>query len=236
MGNIFAKENITGVPSTMIVGSGGLIVEAPSRIAPRAPLQAIACQIWVEGRFDAEGSEVGGPDCSQMQPIDELVRTGRAFQESRLNRFARAERNKNVGHMVAFIADVTVVNSTTITAIAPAHVAGPADVVVTNPDGSGGTLTAAFTYSFEEPFTVTPSTDAVDAGARISVSWTAPGARAGDCLAVFRVGASYDDDWWDDTNGATSGTRTLSAPTRPGQYEFRNLLEGSFVDARAAAQ
>jgi hypothetical protein len=37
---------------------------------------------------------------------------------------------------------VTVVNSTTITAIAPAHAAGPADVVVTNPSGSGGTLTA----------------------------------------------------------------------------------------------
>jgi IPT/TIG domain len=125
---------------------------------------------------------------------------------------------------------VTVVNSTTITAIAPAHAAGPADVVVTNPGGSSGTLTAAFTYSFEEPFTVTPSTDAVDAGARISVSWTAPSARTGDWLAVFKVGGSYDDDWWDYTNGATSGTRTLSAPTQPGQYEFRYLLEGSFVD------
>ena len=43
-------------------------------------------------------------------------------------------------------ASVTVVNSTTITAIVPAHAAGHADVVVTNPGGSGGTLTAAFTY------------------------------------------------------------------------------------------
>ena len=48
--------------------------------------------------------------------------------------------------------NVIVVNSTTITAIVPAaHAAGPADVVVTNPSGSSGTLTAAFTYSFEEP-------------------------------------------------------------------------------------
>ena len=46
---------------------------------------------------------------------------------------------------------VTVVNSTTITAIAPAHAAGPVDVVVTNPGGSGGTLTGAFTYSLEGP-------------------------------------------------------------------------------------
>ena len=109
----------------------------------------------------------------------------------------------------AMALSVTVVNSTTITAIAPAHAAGRADVVVTNPSGSGGTLTAAFTYSFEEPFTVTPSTDAVDAGGRMSVSWTAPRAQPGDWLAVFRVGASYDDDWWGDTNGATSGTLTL---------------------------
>ena len=49
---------------------------------------------------------------------------------------------------------VTVVNSTTITAIVPAHPAGQADVVVTNPSGSGGTLTAAFTYTFDEPITL----------------------------------------------------------------------------------
>ena len=46
--------------------------------------------------------------------------------------------------VAAMALSVTVVNSTTITAIAPAHAAGPADVVVTNPSGSGGTLTAAF--------------------------------------------------------------------------------------------
>ena len=120
---------------------------------------------------------------------------------------------------------VTVVNSTTITAIAPAHAAGPADVVVTNPSSSGGTLTAAFTYSFEEAFTLTPSTDAVDAGGQMSVSWTAPRAQPGDWIALFRVGRSYDDDWYDFTNGATSGTLTLTAPTRPGQYEFRYLFD-----------
>ena len=126
---------------------------------------------------------------------------------------------------------VTVVNSTTITAIVPAHTAGRADVVVTNPGGLGGTLTAAFTYSFAEPFTLTPSTNAVDAGGQMSVSWTAPGAQARDWIAVFRVGGSYDDDWWGPTNGATSGTHTLTAPTRPGQYEFRYLLDGGFLDA-----
>ena len=64
----------------------------------------------------------------------------------------------------------------------------------------------------------------------MSVSWTAPEAGARDWLALFRVGGGYEDDWWDYTNGATSGTRTLTAPTRPGQFEFRYLLNDSFLD------
>jgi hypothetical protein len=125
---------------------------------------------------------------------------------------------------------VRVVNSATITAIVPAHAAGLADVVVTNPGGPGGTLPAAFTYAFERPFTLTPSSDVVDAGDQMTVSWTAPSGRAGDWIAVFRIGASYEDDWYGLTNGATSGTHTLAAPTRPGPYEFRYLVNDSFLD------
>ena len=129
---------------------------------------------------------------------------------------------------------VYVVNSTTITAVLPAHSAGQADVVVTNPGGSEGTLAAAFTYAFEEPVTLTPSTNAVAAGGTMHVSWTAPAARAGDWIAVFRVGGSYDDDWWGETNGATSGTLTVNAPTRPGQYEFRYLKDDLLEVARSS--
>jgi len=125
---------------------------------------------------------------------------------------------------------VTVVNGTTINAIVPAHAAGPADVVVTNPGGSGATLPAAFTYAFDGPFTLTPSTNVIDAGGQMSVSWTAPGGRAGDWIAVFRVGASYEDEWYGVTKGATSGMHTLTAPTRPGQYEFRYLVDDGYLD------
>jgi hypothetical protein len=41
---------------------------------------------------------------------------------------------------------VTVVDSTTLTALAPAHAAGTVDVVVRNPDGQSATLTGGFTY------------------------------------------------------------------------------------------
>ena len=131
---------------------------------------------------------------------------------------------------------VTVVNSTTITAIVPAHTAGHADVVVTNPGGSGGTLTAAFTYAFDEPVTLTPSTNVIDAGGQMSVSWTAPAGRAGDWIAVVRVGGSYDDDWYGLTHGATSGTLTVTAPTRLGQYEFRYLLDDGFLEAARSSE
>ncbi len=42
--------------------------------------------------------------------------------------------------------NVAVANSTTITALTPAHAAGPANVVVTNTDGQSGTKTDGFTY------------------------------------------------------------------------------------------
>ena len=42
--------------------------------------------------------------------------------------------------------NVAVVNSTSITALTPAHAAGAVDVVVTNPNAQSGTSTGGFTY------------------------------------------------------------------------------------------
>jgi hypothetical protein len=80
------------------------------------------------------------------------------------------------------------------------------------------------------PATVTASTNEVDAGGQMSVNWTAPRARAGDWIALCRVGGNYEDDWWGATNGQPSGTLAVTAPARPGQYEFRYLLDGGLVD------
>ena len=49
---------------------------------------------------------------------------------------------------------VTFVNSTTLTAVTPAHASTSANVVVTNSDGQPGTLSAGFTYALlDDPFT-----------------------------------------------------------------------------------
>jgi hypothetical protein len=128
----------------------------------------------------------------------------------------------------AMALNVTVVDSTTITALVPAHAAALVDVIVTNVGGLRATLTAAFTYAFEAPYTLTAHTDTVVAGDQISVSWSAPRGELEDWIALCKVGQAYDDDWYDFTKGATSGTLTVAAPTQPGQYEFRYLFDDTF--------
>jgi len=135
--------------------------------------------------------------------------------------------------------EVVVVNSTTITALAPAHEAGRVDVVVTNPGGQSARLTGAFTYSVEQPYTLTPSTTTVVAGDPLSVSWTAPRGGASDWIGFFKVGepsTNYESRWWMYTNGVTSGTLTLSAGSETGQFEFRYLLDDGYVDASRSSQ
>jgi IPT/TIG domain-containing protein len=129
-------------------------------------------------------------------------------------------------------ARITSVTSTVITAITPVHAAGTADVIVINPGGQSGALTGGFTY---EVVTLTVSSNQVAPGSQLSVSWEAPGGRStGDWIALLKVGSpstSYSQGWWEYTNGARSGTLTLSAPVQPGEYEFRYLADDGFVDA-----
>jgi hypothetical protein len=74
----------------------------------------------------------------------------------------------------------------------------------------------------EQLYTLTPGASAVLPGAELSVSWTAARARMKDWIGLFNVGApACDHGWSAHTDGATSGTFTLTAPTRAGRYEFR---------------
>src|SRR4051812_8394159 len=70
--------------------------------------------------------------------------------------------------------------------------------------------TQTSSYTLTAPASATP-------GGSLSVSWTAPaGSSTTDWLGLYRAGepnGSYG--WWSYTGGATSGTRTLTAPTTP---------------------
>ena len=69
----------------------------------------------------------------------------------------QADATVSLGGSLA--SSVSVVNSTTITALTPAHAAGPVNVVVTNTDGQSGTKTDGFTYA--DPQTAVPLFDHV---------------------------------------------------------------------------
>ena len=107
------------------------------------------------------------------------------------------------------------------------------DVLVTNPGGQSARLAEAFTYAVGQPYAVTPSQNTVAPGGQLSVSWTAPRGGVSDSIGLFAVGdpnTNYEQHWWSYTDGLMFGTLTLSAPTQPGQDQFRYLLDDGFVD------
>jgi hypothetical protein len=86
--------------------------------------------------------------------------------------------------------------------------------------------------AFSGVYTLTASASTVAAGDPLSVSWTASAGAVLDWIALIRVGdPNNDNGWWDYTGGKTSGTLALTAPTQPGQYEFRYLPNDGYVDA-----
>jgi subtilisin family serine protease len=102
---------------------------------------------------------------------------------------------------------------------------------------SGGRLnvnTAMRICSGVSTFALIPSPDAVSPRDPLTIEWTAPAGRpATDSIALFRVGDPNTAPrlWSSYTDGATSGSFTLTAPDDPGQYEFRYLLNDGFTDA-----
>ena len=65
----------------------------------------------------------------------------------------------------------------------------------------------------------------------MSIGWTAPaGSSITDWVGLYRtntLNGAYL--WWVYTNGAVSGTANLTAPSIPGDYEFRYLLNNGFT-------
>ena len=69
---------------------------------------------------------------------------------------------------------VTVVNSTTISATAPAHAAGAVSVIVTNTDSQSGTLAGGYTYTNPAPSlaSVAPNSGTANGGTAVTITGT----------------------------------------------------------------
>ena len=127
---------------------------------------------------------------------------------------------------------VVVVNSGMITATTPVLTkeVSAADVIVINPDEHSGRLASAFRYA---SFSIASSAAAVTANGSLSVTWKTSAAGPFDWIGLFKKespNTAYNSGWWQYTNGASTGTFTLTAPAALGDYEFRYLLDDDFND------
>jgi len=75
----------------------------------------------------------------------------------------------------------------------------------------------------------TPAT--VPRGGTVTASWTAPaGSSVQDWIALYRTGAANTVYlFWKYTNGAASGSLSVTAPSTAGTYEFRYLLNNGYT-------
>jgi hypothetical protein len=114
---------------------------------------------------------------------------------------------------------------------APTPAAGPAPAAptVTPPAGPS------------EVISLTPTPSVVTSGGQLTLNWVGPSGRGcsggGDWIAIYKVGDpditgaanGHSDLWFEHVCGATSGTSTLSAPSQPGEYEFRFMFGDTAV-------
>ena len=105
-------------------------------------------------------------------------------------------------------------------------------------DGSTATGGGTGTPPENQSYSVATATASASPGTGIATSWTAPaGTATNDWIGLFAVGAPNTSYLaYQFTGGATNGSRTFVAPTQPGEYEFRYLLNNGFTDvARSSA-
>ena len=81
-------------------------------------------------------------------------------------------------------------------------------------------------------YTLAASSNTVAPGGELSVSFTASTGKPLDWIGLYRVGDWNGAHGWSSyTDGATSGTFSLTAPQQAGRYEFRYLLNNGVDDA-----
>ena len=198
---------LTRTLATVLLASSLALGCGPKPAGPTAPASTFVA-VWAIS-----------PDSGSTVNATSVTITGRGFQPGATVTLGAAATN------------VAVLSTTTITATVAPHAAATVDVIVINPGGGSGKLPAAFAYTVEGPYIITATPDRVTAGDRITVTWTAPIGGTRDWIGLFRPGDSNEDyGWYEYTNGALSGTLSITAPNDPGRYEFRYLPNDGWVD------
>lgn len=122
---------------------------------------------------------------------------------------------------------------------APATLAAPQTVRVTatsSADGSksGSALVAITPTDSSVTPTITASATSVSINAPLTVTWNVGIAYGTDWIALYQSGTN-NIVWSTSVAGRRSGSVTLSAPSQPGQYQFRYLpQDGSTAIAQSA--
>jgi hypothetical protein len=108
--------------------------------------------------------------------------------------------------------------------------------------GGGATKTTNFSLTVNSrggspppaTYTLNATPSTVQAGETITISWTAPsGSSSTDWISLYATGAANSSfGWWQYTNGATSGSVTVPAPSTAGTYEFRYLLNDGYTSVK----
>ena len=94
---------------------------------------------------------------------------------------------------------------------------------------TGGGLTPSVAQS---SFALSTTQSQVAPSGQLTVNWTAPSGRpTNDWIALYKVGdANTTYGSWQYTQGATSGSLSVTAPSQAGRYEFRYLLQNGYTD------
>ena len=101
--------------------------------------------------------------------------------------------------------------------------------------GPGGSVTQSVTVTVTNPaptdFSVSASPSVVAPGDTITVTWGAPPAQLAynDWIGMYAQGAPNNQYLgYRYTSGQMTGSVTFTAPSTPGDYEFRYLLKGQY--------
>jgi hypothetical protein len=96
---------------------------------------------------------------------------------------------------------------------------------------AGQTFTVQQAGAVVNTYTLVASPNVVAPGGQLTVNFTASTGAATDWVALYKVGDTNSQYIaWNYTNGLTSGSFNIVAPTQAGQYEFRYFLSNSYTN------